>query len=332
MVAERWKCWITCVMVISLAGVFSAADSLAQDRYPARQITILIGTAAGGGQDVMTRILANQLRQVIGQQVIVENRTGANGVIAAGLLVKAKPDGHTLIVNGAQWNALTYQFYKPLPFDPNKELIAVAGIAAGPNVLVVGPTLPVSSIEELVGYAKKHPGKLSFASSGVGSGQHLAGEFFNYLADTNILHVPFKGSAEYLSQVSNGQVAMAMASIIGTGPMIAAGKLKALAVTTAGRVDSLPNVPAVSEFKPLAEFRHVNWVLLFGHASTPTPVVEAINKAVGAALADPTVAKAMRERGNDPAVMTAAEVQDLVNKEGARVIKLIASRNIQIER
>jgi tripartite-type tricarboxylate transporter receptor subunit TctC len=166
----------------------------------------------------------------------------------------------------------------------------------------------------------------------VGSGQHLAGELFNFLAGTQILHVPFKGSAEYLSQVANGQVSMAMASIIGTSPLISAGKLKALAVTTARRVDSLPNVPTVSEFKPLAEFRHVNWVLLFGPAATPAPIVEAINKAVGAALAEPTVAKAMRERGNDPAVMTSADVQDLVNTEGARVIKLIASRNIQIER
>jgi len=333
---------------------FTAAISLilgsvnvafAQEQYPSRPITILVPSAAGGGQDVVIRLIAPALSQALGQNIIVENRPGASGIIASTAVVKAKTDGHTMMVTSATQGALNKHFQKP-PYDPDKDLVAVAALAAGPNVLVISTAQPFKSVQDLVVHARNNPNKLTFASNGQGSGQHMVGELFNYLAGTQITHVPFKGSGEYLSQIIGNNVTMGFASTLSTIPLISAGKLRALGVTTktlisAGklralgvttktRVESLPDIPAISEYKPMSEFRYVNWVGLFTTAGTPSGSIALVNKAVAKTLQDPVLANALRARGNDPVIMSATEVQEYVRSEAARITKLAIERNIQI--
>ncbi len=317
---------------------FTAAISLilgsvnvafAQEQYPSRPITILVPSAAGGGQDVVIRLIAPALSQALGQNIIVENRPGASGIIASTAVVKAKTDGHTMMVTSATQGALNKHFQKP-PYDPDKDLVAVAALAAGPNVLVISTAQPFKSVQDLVVYARNNPNKLTFASNGQGSGQHMVGELFNYLAGTQITHVPFKGSGEYLSQIIGNNVTMGFASTLSTIPLISAGKLRALGVTTKTRVESLPDIPAISEYKPMSEFRYVNWVGLFTTAGTPSGSIALVNKAVAKTLQDPVLANALRARGNDPVIMSATEVQEYVRSEAARITKLAIERNIQI--
>jgi len=317
---------------------FTAAISLilgsvnvafAQEQYPSRPITILVPSAAGGGQDVVIRLIAPALSQALGQNIIVENRPGASGIIASTAVVKAKTDGHTMMVTSATQGALNKHFQKP-PYDPDKDLVAVAALAAGPNVLVISTAQPFKSVQDLVVHARNNPNKLTFASNGQGSGQHMVGELFNYLAGTQITHVPFKGSGEYLSQIIGNNVTMGFASTLSTIPLISAGKLRALGVTTKTRVESLPDIPAISEYKPMSEFRYVNWVGLFTTAGTPSGSIALVNKAVAKTLQDPVLANALRARGNDPVIMSATEVQEYVRSEAARITKLAIERNIQI--
>jgi tripartite-type tricarboxylate transporter receptor subunit TctC len=275
------------------------------------------------------RLIAPALSQALGQNIIVENKPGASGIIASTIVVKAKPDGHTMLVTSAIQGALNKHFHKP-PYDPNKDLVAIAALAAGPNVLVIGAAQPFKSVQDLVVFAKSNPNKLTFASNGQGSGQHMVGELFNQLAGTQITHVPFKGSGEYLSQIIGNNVTMGFASTLSTIPLISAGKLRALGVTTRTRVDSLPDIPAISEYKPMSEFRYVNWVGLFTTAGTPSSSIALVNKAVATTLQDPGMANALRARGNDPVIMSVTEVQEYVESEAARITKLAIERNIQI--
>jgi len=311
-------------------GLSLVLDAAAQERFPSRPITVLVPSAAGGGQDVVMRIVAPTMGQVLGQTVVVDNRPGASGIIASSAVVRAKPDGYTLLVTSASQGALNKHFQKSLPYDPDKDLIAVAAVAAGPNVLVISASLPYKNVQELIAFAKNNPNKLTFASNGLGSGQHMVGELFNQLADVQITHVPFKGSGEYLTQVIATNVSMGFASTLSTIPLIAAGKLRAIGVTTKMRVDSLPDVPSIAEFKPMAEFSYVNWVGLFAPSGTPAAVLNTINKAVADTLRDPAIANALRERGNDPVIMSTAEVQEYVRQQAARITKLAIDRNIQI--
>ncbi|MBC7781022.1 MAG: tripartite tricarboxylate transporter substrate binding protein [Proteobacteria bacterium] len=323
--ARRW------VALASAAGMLGVIQSVpAQERFPGRPVVVLVPSAAGGGQDVVMRLVAPPLAKLLGQPVVVENRPGASGSIATAAVVKSKPDGHTLMVTSATQGALNKHFQKPLPYDPDKDLVAVAALAAGPNVLVISAALPIRNVQELIAFAKSHPNKLTFASNGMGSGQHMVGELFNQLADVQIAHVPFKGSGEYLSQVIANNVSMGFASTLSTISLINAGRLRALGVTTRTRVDSLPDVPSIAEFKPMSEFSYVNWVGLFAPAATPSEVVSAINRAVAETLRDPVLAGALRERGNDPVIMSTGEVQEYVRQQAARITRLVVDRNIQI--
>ena len=307
-----------------------AQMAFAQDRFPSKPVTVLVPSAAGGGQDVVMRLVAPALGQALGQSIVVENRPGASGVIASSAVVKSKADGYTLMVTSAIQGALNKHFLKPLSYDPDKDLTAVAAIAAGPNVLVISSALPHRSVQELIAFARSNPNKLTFASNGLGSGQHMVGEQFNQLADVQIVHVPFKGSGEFLTQIISTNVSMGFASTLSAIPLIAAGRLRALGVTTQSRSDALPEVPAIAEFKLMADFSYVNWVGLFAPSGTPATVINTLNKAMADILRDPTMAAALRQRGNDPIIMTPAEVQEYVRQQSARITKLVIDRNIQI--
>jgi tripartite-type tricarboxylate transporter receptor subunit TctC len=313
-------------LAATLSVTLLAGVAVAQERYPSRPLLIVVPTAAAGGQDVITRIVQPHLREVLGQQVIVDNRPGAGGTIAAAAVARAKPDGHTLFAAGAANGVLTRYFFQGLSYDPEKDLIAVASMAGGPNVIVVSPALPVETIDTFVAYARKN--KLTYASSGVGSVQHIAGELFNQLANTEILHVPFKGSGEYLSAVVGNSISLSFSSTLSTSPLVRSGKLKALAVTAATRNDALPQVPSVTEYKFLEDFIFVNWVGLFAPSQIPQPVLGVLNKAVNDALARPGVAQAMKERGNEPMPMSVVEVQDYVKKQGHRIVKVVNERKL----
>lgn len=316
------------VLMLLFCGGISSGQ--AQEVFPNRPLTFVVPTAASGGQDIVTRLVTPGMRKLLGQQIIVENRVGANGIIAASFVAKSKPDGHTLLVTGATQGVLHRLFYKPLPYDPEKELQAVISFAAGPNVLVVNPTLPVRNVDELVALAKRNPGQLSYASNGHGSGQHLAGELFNHLAGTQILHVPFKGSGEYLSQISGGYITMAFASTISVIPMVAAKKLKPIGVTTPERLQTMPDVPTLAENKALAGFEHVNWVGVFAPSATPAATLKILNAAAAESQRDAALITALRDRGNEVMPMDVGQVQDYVKRQSNRVAKLVAMRNIQI--
>ena len=221
--------------LLSSAAVFAADPALAQE-YPARTITIVVPFSAGGGVDAMARLLAEHLRGTLNQTIVVENKPGASGMLGAQAVAKAAPDGYTLLLGSAGETAINPFVYKArMQYSPQKDLAPITAITLVPNVLVANPALPVKNIEELVTYAKKNPGKLSYATSGVGNPQHLNGELFSSLAGIQMIHVPYKGAAGQLVDVAGGNVDLSFVSLAGAAPFIKGGRLKALAVTSGKR-------------------------------------------------------------------------------------------------
>ncbi len=270
------------------------------DDYPSRPIRLIIPFPPGGSNDVVGRLVAQQLGTVLGQQVFVDNRGGAGGVIGTDVAAKAAPDGYTLLVVSLA-HAVNASLYK-LPYDHEKAFAPVAMFGSGTNVVAVNPDLPVNSLQELIALAKKKPGELNYASAGVGSFQHLGGELFKLMAGVDIVHVPFRGGGPAMVDVMGGHTKIVFSSLIQTTPHVKAGKLKALATGGAKRNPVLPDVPTVAE-AGVPGYEANNWWGMLAPAGTPPAIVDKLNKAVSAALDAP-------------------ELQAQFEKEGATVIKM----------
>ena len=298
--------------------------------YPAKPIRLIVGFAPGGGTDTVSRVLGQKLSEWWGQQVIVENRAGATGTIGADFVAKSPPDGYTLLMGHVNSNAIAPSVFKKLPYNAERDFVTVGYVGYVPNVLAVHPSVPAHSVKELVALAKARPGELTYASSGVGSTQHLAGEKFMLDTGTKMIHVPYKGSGQAIVDLVAGQVSLNFDTMPPVLEHIKAGKLRALAVTTPKRAGGLPDVPTLSE-AGLRGFDMTNWYGMMGPAGVPRDVVAKINADVNKALQDPAVRKRLVEVGTEITIMSPEQFEAFVKSEIGKYAQLIKAAKISID-
>jgi tripartite-type tricarboxylate transporter receptor subunit TctC len=260
--------------------------AFAQAAYPSQPIRIVVPFPAGGATDIMARAAAQRLTEQWKAQVVVDNRPGAGGNVGSELVAKAPPDGYTLEMGTVGTHAINASLYAKMPYDHIRDFVPIVLVAAVPNVLVVHPSLPVNSVQELIAYIKANPGKVNFASSGNGTSIHLSGELFKVLTGVQITHIPYKGSAPALTDLLGGQVQIMFDNLPPSLPHIRSGKLRALAVTTAERAPALPDLPTMQE-AGVPGFESSSWFGLLAPAGTPRPIVVKINEEVARWLATP---------------------------------------------
>ncbi len=306
------------------------ASALAQDAaYPNKPLTIVVPFSAGGGVDVMTRLLAEKLRASLGQIVNVDNKGGGSGMIGTVAVVRAPADGYTLLMATAGETAINPHVHKAkMQYAPDKDLAPITLVVKVPNVVVVNPKLPVKSIAELLAYAKTNPGRLSYGTSGIGNPQHLAGELLEQLSGTPLTHIPYKGASNQLTDTAGGSIDMTFVSLAGAKPFMKDGRIRAIAMTSATRSPLAPDLPAVSETKGLERYALENWFGLFAPAATPPAVIQKLNAAVTEALKDPELIKRLHELGGEPAPMAPAQFKSFIQAESARFGKLVADAKI----
>ena len=301
--------------------------------YPDRPIHILVGYAAGGGVDLVARLLSEPMKAALGQPVIVENRTGASAMIASNVVAKAAPDGYTLLAAASGEVAINQHLFKDkMTYDARRELTPVALIGVVPCVVVVATSTPVHNPKELIDYAKANAGKLSFSSSGVGNPQQLAGELMNSMAGTNVLHVPYRGSAPAVTDVATGAVTMSFSSLAAALPLINAGKLRAVAVTSRDHMTQLPDVAPLSEGAPgLKDYELINWFGMFATGGTPLEIIDWLNSIINTALKDPAIANKLIPLGIVPRPMNTVEYKKFVDSETEKFGKIVMQANIKLE-
>ena len=297
--------------VAALMPVALAAAALADD-YPNKPIRLIVPFPPGGSNDVVGRLIAKTLSEKIGQQVFVDNRGGAGSVIGTDALSKAPPDGYTIGIASIAF-AVNPALHK-LPYDPFKSFEPVSILATGPNVLVVHPSLGVTSVAELIALAKKEPGRLNYASAGIGSFQHLGGELFKLDAKVDIVHVPYKGGGPAMQDVIAGHVKIMFSSLIQTGPFIKSGQLRALGTGGKTRSPALPDVPTIAE-AGVADYEANNWWGILAPAGTPKPIIDKLYRNIQLALQSPDILEAFAREGAAPVSMSSAEFADFIKSE-----------------
>jgi tripartite-type tricarboxylate transporter receptor subunit TctC len=262
--------------------------------YPTRPVQVIVGQAAASSSDITARLISQHLSQHLGQQFIVEVRPGATGNIATELVVRATPDGYTLLLVNSQ-NTINAALIPSLPFDFVRDIAPIAGVFRVPLIMEVLPGFPAQTVPEFIAYAKANPGKINMASAGVGGPQHVAGELFKFMAGIDLVHVPYHGSTPAITDMLGGQVQV-MFDVTPTAlPQVRSGKLRALAVTTPERLDMLPGVPAMAEFLP--GYEAFGWIGFGAPRKTPTAIVDLLNKAINEAVAEPTIKSRLLDLG-----------------------------------
>jgi tripartite-type tricarboxylate transporter receptor subunit TctC len=311
------------------AAALPAVSRIARAQaYPTRPVRIIVGFAAGGAADIIARLMGQWLSERLGQPFIVENRPGAATNIAAEAVVKSAPDGYTLLLFGSS-STINATLYHKLPFNLVRDIAPVAGTNRVPFVMEVNPSVPAKSVPEFIAYAKANPGKLTMASGGTGSATHVSGELFKMMTGVDMLHVPYRGGAPALTDLISGQVHIMFDAMPTSIEYIRAGKLRALAVTTATRSEALPELPTVSDFVPGYETSNVGG---FGAPkNTPTEIIDRLNKEINAALADPKIKARLADLGAVPMPMSAADFGKLIAEETEKWGKVIRALNIKAD-
>jgi len=269
------------------------------ENYPSRAVTVVVPYAAGGGLDLVARLLAQRLSEHAGQSFFVENRLGAGGVVAANAVAKATPDGYTIFAGSSTQLAIQATLHKALPYDPATDFVPVALVASVPFVLVVHPSLPVQTVGDLIKLAKEQPGQLSFGSSGVGGPPHLYMELLQTMTGTQMTHIPYKGTAQAIIDVAAGRVPILMSDVAPAAPLIKAGTLRALGVSSKTRVASLPDVPPIAE-NGVPGFDAVAWLMMVAPAAVPTAIVDKLHADLKAIVAAPDTQSKFIELGVIP--------------------------------
>ena len=296
----------------------------------AQNVRFVVGFTPGGSSDILARALAAKLAESLGQPVVVENRPGAGGNLAAELVARSAPDGNTWLLGNNAILATNHALYSRLGYDPLKDFAPVALVAVQPNVLVVHPSVPVHSVTELIAYAKQHPGKLNYASTGVGVAAHLSGELFKAMAGVDLVHVPYKGAQPALTDVLAGQCQVMFATSTSVLPFIKAGRLRALAVTTARRSASLPDLPTVAE-AGVPGFESITWHGVVVPVHTSSSVVERLNGAINAALAQPDLRERLQSLGADVAGGSAQDFAAYIAREIPKWSKVVKDSGARAE-
>ena len=294
--------------------------------YPARPVRIIVGFPAGNAPDIVARLVGQRLSERLGQQFVIENRPGAGSNIATEFVVRAPPDGYTLLLATAA-NAINATLYSNLNFDFVREIAPVATIGRSRFVMVVNPALPAKTVPEFIAYAKANPGKINMASPGIGSSPHIFGALFEMLAGVDLVHVPYRGSI--MADLLSGQVQVYFSSTSSSIGYIRTGKLRALAVTTATRVEVLPDIPAMDEFVP--GYEASGWNGVGAPKRTSTEIIEKLNNEISAVVADPEMKARLVGLGVEPMSMTPAEFGKLIADEAAKWGKVIRAAHIKAE-
>jgi tripartite-type tricarboxylate transporter receptor subunit TctC len=312
-------------MTTSAAVLSTIACPAKAQTYPARAIRVVLGLSAGGSVDIVTRLISQRLSERLGQPLIVDNRPGASGDVASEAVVRAPPDGYTVLIVLAA-NAINATLHGNLKFSPIRDIAMVAGMVRVPNVMEVNPAVPAATVPEFIAYARANPGKLSFASAGNGSSLHVIGELFNMMTGINMVHVPYRGGAAAMIDLLSGQVQVMFDTIPQGIDYIRDGKLRALAVTTATRSATLPDVPPLSDFVP--GFEAGSWWGVGVPKDTPTPIINTLNREFNAALGDPVISARLAELGTTPLFFSPPEFRafgEAETEKWARAIKFSAA-------
>jgi tripartite-type tricarboxylate transporter receptor subunit TctC len=311
------------------AAALPAVSRIARaDTYPSHPVRLLVGFAAGSTTDILGRLIGQWLSQRLGQQFIIENRPGAGGNVAAEEMIKSAPDGYTLYMVPPAV-AANSALYPHLNFVFLRDATAVAGVVRVPNVAEVNPSLPVKTISELIAYAKANPGKLSFASAGIGTASHLAGQLFNAMTGVNLQHVPYRGDGPAMADLIGGQVQVGFATMTASIGHIRSGQLRALAVCTLKPSDALPGVPTVAETVP--GFEASSWFGIAAPNGTPADIIDTLNRETNAGLADPTIKARLDDMGGMALTGSPADFGKLITDETEKWGKVIRDAGIKAE-
>jgi tripartite-type tricarboxylate transporter receptor subunit TctC len=315
--------------LLKAAGLSLAlTTALAAQDYPNKPVRMIIPFPPGGSNDVVGRLIATQLTERLGKQVVADNRGGAGGIIGTELTANAPKDGYTIQIISLA-HAVNPWLYK-LPYDPIKSFAPISILASGPNVLAVNPTLPVNSVKELLALAKQKPGELQYASAGIGSFQHLGGELFKLEAGVNMLHVPFKGGGPAMIDVMGGHTKLLFSSLVQTTPHIRSGKLKALGTGGTKRNAVLPDVPTIAE-SGVPTYESVNWWGLVAPAGTPAPIIERLHKAIQEVQTSADVQKQFSSEGAEIVQMSPPEFAAFIEKEMKKWERVVKEGGIKAE-
>ena len=326
--ARRRRAWgALSALLLAMAGATAWAQTPA---WPTKPVTIFVPFVPGGGTDLGARLMAQKLSVRWGQSVVVDNRGGAGGMVGADAVARARPDGYTLLVGNVGTQSINPVLYKKLPYDPDKAFAPVSLIADLPFFVLARPTLPAANVRELIALAKKEPGKLSFGSSGNGGAPHLSAEVFAAMSGTSLMHVPYKGGGAAMTDLIAGHLDLMFVSVLESIGHVKAGKMKALAVTTTSRSDSMPDVPTVAE-SGLPGYESGSWLALLAPAATPKDLVDRIAADMKAVLADEATRQALIQQGAIPRSSTPAQLQALIDNDRKRYERIIRDKNIGID-
>ena len=318
---------LLCLLALSLS--LAPAVTGAQG-YPSKPIRVVVPFPAGGPLDVTARAIGQKLAEAWGQPIVIDNRPGAGGNIGADLVAKSAPDGYTILEGALSTHAVNVSLYAKMPYDPVKDFAPITLVATTPNVLVVNPSLPAHSVSELVAYAKAHPGALSFGSGSNGSAGHLAGELFKMEAGVDMVHVPYKGAAPALQGLLAGDTQLMFDNLASSTPQIRAGKLRALAVTTARRTALMPELPTLAE-SGLPGFDITTWWGFLAPAGTPKEVIAKWNAEVVRILSTPEMKAFFAQQGAEPAPTTPEQFADLIRSEIPKYAKIVKASGAKVD-
>jgi tripartite-type tricarboxylate transporter receptor subunit TctC len=296
--------------------------------YPTRPVRIIVGFPAGGASDILARLLGQALTERVGQTCIIENRPGAGTNIGTELVVRAPPDGYTLLLVSVS-NVINATLYDRLNFNFNRDIAPIAGIVRQPALMMVNPSVPAKTVPEFIAYAKANPSRVNYASIGIGTSNHVAGELFKMMTGVNMVHVPYRGGAPALTDLIGGQVQVMFIGPVGSIEYIREGKLRALAVTTATRVEALPDIPTVGEFVP--GFEASSWFGIGAPRSTPPEIADKLNKEINAVLAEPKIKTRLADLGGTALAGSPADFGKLIVEETEKWGKVIRAANIKPE-
>ena len=305
---------------LAVAGMGSA---LAADAYPDKPLTMIVPFSAGGTTDILARIVGQALGQELGQTIIIENKPGAGGNIGAQQASRAKADGYTLFMGTVGTHAINQALYKKLPYDPAKDFAPLSRVANVPNLLVAHPSRPYKTVQEMIAYAKKHPGEVTYGSPGSGASPHVSGALFQSMTGAELTHVPYKGSAPAISDLLGNQIAVMFDNMPSAIQHVRSGKLRPIAVTTAKRSPELPDVPTVAE-AGVPGYEATSWFGLFVPVKTPADIQQKLHAAIAKVLKDPAVIKKINDQGGEVVIDTQdgfAKFIDAETKKWGKVVK-----------
>jgi tripartite-type tricarboxylate transporter receptor subunit TctC len=319
----------TLMAALAAAGLFAGAAAQAADAWPSKPITLIVPFAAGGTTDILARIVGQKLGDALHRPVVVDNRAGAGGTLGANIAARAADDGYTFFLATIA-HAIAPGLYKSLPYDFTKDLDPVGLVATTPNVLIVNPSVPARTVAELIAYIKAHPGQVNYGSAGPGSTEHLAGELFRSMTGTQITHVPYKGGAPMMADLMAGQIQMALETSPSASQHVRAGKVRALAVTSAKPSSAYPGVPTLAQ-AGVKGYEMITWFALMAPHGTPAPIVERMHQELENALKQPDVLAKFEQQGVTAGDMNPTQLGAFIRTETTKWGKIVKESGAKAE-